>query len=126
MNERTKTEEKPRGEEQVRADMRRRVQEGVKVLDAQFSGWREVIDPDLLNLSSGAYCVVGHLFGHAGNRPHIEFLLEDGFLGLGYDRVFPLELGMDLSDEDHDSSFSIQHLYSMLTEEWLAAIRTGE
>jgi hypothetical protein len=42
------------------------VDNGAALLDERLPGWREVIDPDTLELADGCHCILGQLFGDYG------------------------------------------------------------
>jgi hypothetical protein len=47
----------------TRAEARQRVERGAALLDEKSPGWREKVDPETLEMSSGCGCILGQVYG---------------------------------------------------------------
>jgi len=74
-----------------------RIQNGAALLDnALPSNWPQAIDPDRLNIASGAHCVLGQIFGTFQKGAMVMHLP----LAKGQD-LHPANLGFDRDPENH-------------------------
>lgn len=47
--------------------VKKRVEAGIELLDYKCLGWREILDPNTLDINSESDCVLGQLFGSYGD-----------------------------------------------------------
>lgn len=80
------------------------VQAGMEILDENTPGWESRIDPEILNLGSCQFCILGQIYGDYNKGKH-ELRIDDG-----PDFGFDAEGGSD------------RH-YALLTHAWLRVIK---
>jgi hypothetical protein len=85
------------------------VDKGVAYLDKERPGWRELIDPDKLNISSLHDCILGQVYGYFYDCPLIQSALcwFDTAFDTAFDHGF--YTGLDSSREEKRE----------LEEEWI-------
>lgn len=89
-------------------DLKRAVQEGMKMLDEYFENgeWRERINGSTLDIQFGEWCVLGQLFGRYATGLHV--------LGINSDDAVTVVSAGFLAPRDE--------LYPALNEAWRSAL----
>ena len=79
---------------------------GIAWLDAKQPGWRDKIDPKLLDMARCQECIFGQLYGYWGNRP-VDMQDRDTLVAMGFN------VSGTLTDYEVETEFRL------LTESWL-------
>lgn len=104
---------------QTRLNVRDRVLAGVAFLDETVPDWRERINLDTLDVSSGQNCVLGQVFAHKATESGSGFLYAIETFGGGWEwidgewRVWQTDRGFAL-----DGTTSYQHENTVLNRAW--------
>jgi hypothetical protein len=116
-------------ERRVREDMRVRAARGAGTLDdVASSDWADRIDKTRLDMSDTVLCVVGQIDGTSPwLTPEGASVTRHWRDDYEY-RVYPPELGFELSVDDKATEIGTTELYSHLRDAWLYEIerRTGD
>lgn len=103
-----------------------RVAAGAKLLDDKLPGWRARIKPDMLNMSSCHYCILGQLLGMFGERSSVELLVGP----VEHVNLYFLEacvkhgFGIGLEEHRPDGLAGPKDCFDALQAEWIRVLTT--